>query len=303
MGLLRSGFFVVAVSCSLAVWAPPAQAQGTISSGTTFLQFVGTPFNTGSGNANLFFGSTSAFATDMVFRDGWAYNQGVATSNRPFSTLDTPVQTYVGNVATFTWANAGAGTAGFARWDAVMTTTVTELGASSARVDTTLVFKANAGNSAAIAFNIFRQIDLDIIGTAVGNALNDTYRVLDASSGSGIYGRAFDSSASNYADFIGLNAARYEFNTGTALRSKLGDTSGTGSGSLATAAGTAVADWASTDGAVAFQWSPTLAANQSVTISSSYTINAALVPEPGTWALMLAGAAGVVALATRRRRR
>ncbi len=276
-------------------------AQGIVSNGTTYLQYVGTPFNTGTGNASLFFGSPSAFATDMLYRDGWAYNQGVGTSNRPLSTLDSPVQTYVGNVATFSWTNAGAGVSGFARWDAVMTTTLTELGANAARVDTSLSFKANAGNSAAIAFSVFRELDLDIIGTGPNNAPSDTYRVLDASAATGIYGRAFDGSASNYAEFVGVGATRYEFTTGSALRTRLGDVSGTGSGALATAAGTSQADWASTDGAVAFQWARTLAPGETFNINSSYTINAALVPEPGSWALMLAGAASLLLLARRRR--
>ncbi len=275
-------------------------AQGTISSGSTFLQFVGTPFSTGSGNANLLFGSTSALATDELFRYGWAYNQGVATSNRPFSTLDTPVQTYAGNTATMTWTNAGAGSTGFARWNATLTIVLTEIaptGSSTqpgqARVDSLLSFTSNAANTGSIAFSIFNDIDLDIIGTAAGNALNDTYHVLDASAATGIKGTAFDSTGSNYAEFIGIGAARYEFNTGTALRTKLGYTSGTGSGSLATAAGTSVADWASTDGAVAFQWTPTLAPGQSILIGSSFTINTPLaaVPEPAGWALMMAGVA------------
>jgi hypothetical protein len=282
-----------------------AQAQGTIQSGSTYLQFVGTPLGTGSGNINLLFGSTSAFGTDMVFRYGWSYNQGVATSNRPFSSLDTPVASYAGNVATFTWANAGAGTAGFARWDAVMTVTLTEVAPTpggttpgQARVDTLLSFKANTGNAGSITYNLFHDLDFDIQGSS--GAGGDTFSVLDASSSGGILGRATDSGSANYAEFIGRGAARYEFNTGSALRTRVGS-GGTGTGNLATAAGTTVANWSSTDGAVAFQWTPTLAPGEQVSVSTSFTINTP-VPEPGSLALLAGGLLGLAPLLLRRRR-
>jgi hypothetical protein len=297
--MFRSRFLPALLAVAPAFWvAAPALAQGTISSGTTYLQFVGTPFSTGSGNGNLFFGSTSAFATDELFHYGWAYNQGASTSNRPFSSLDTPTQTYVGNVATLNWINAGAGSSGTARWNATLTITLTELlptpGGSvpgQARVDAALSFTSNAANTGNVTFNVFNDVDLDIIGTATGNAAGDTYRVLDASVATGIAGRAFDGSGSNFAEFSGAGAQRYEFATGSSLRTKLGYASGTGTGSLATAAGTTAADWASTDGAVAFQWTKTLAPGQTMSLNSSFTINApvAVVPEPAAWALMLVG--------------
>ncbi len=292
-------WLALAAVCTL---ASNAWAQGTLTSGSTTLSFVGTPFGTGTGNANLSFGGS--LLTDQLFRNGWAYNQGVGTSNRPFSSLDTPTQSYVGNVATLSWTNAGAGTTSFARWNATMTITLTEIAPSpggnqpgAARVDTALTFSANAANAGNIAFNVFTDLDLDLIGSGVSNLSGDTYRVLDASR---IYGRAFDASGPNFAEFIGAGAARYEFNTGSALRSKLGfGSSGTGSGSLSTLAGTAVADWASTDGAVAFQWTQTLAAGQSFAIATSYAINSP-VPEPSSVVLMLGGA---LLLAAKRRRR
>jgi PEP-CTERM motif len=282
-----------------------AWAQGTISSGTTFLSFTGTPMSTGTGNAGLFFGSTSAFATDELVRYGWAYNQGVGTQNRPFSSLDTPTQSYTGNTATFSWANAGAGTTGFARWNAVLTVTLTEIAPTpgsnvpgQARVDSQLLFTSNASNAGAIAFNLFHELDLDIIGTNVNPGPGDTYSVLDAN---GVIVRAADLTGSNFAEAVAGGAARYEFNTGSALRTKLGSTSGSGSGNLTTLAGTTAANWASTDGAVAFQWQPTLSPGQSVLVNTSFTINTP-VPEPGTWAMLLAGLAVVGRVAARQRR-
>jgi hypothetical protein len=296
-------FFRPLALAAICTLASSAWAQGTLTSGSTTLSFTGTPFGTGTGNANLLFGGSTL--TDELFRNGWAYNQGVGTSNRPFSSLDTPTQSYVGNVGTLSWTKAGADTTGFARWNATMTITLTEIAPSpggnqpgAARVDTALTFSANAANSGNVTFNVFTDLDLDLIGTGVNNLSGDTYRVLDAS---GVWGRAFDASGPNFAEFIGAGAARYEFNTGSALRTKLGfGSSGTGTGSLSTLAGTAVADWASTDGAVAFQWTQTLAPGQSFAIATSYTINSP-VPEPSSVALMLGG--GALLLSARRRRR
>jgi hypothetical protein len=292
----------LAAGLVLAAGAAAAHAQGTINSGSTFLQFVGTPMGTSLGNANLLFGSTSAFATDNLYRYGWSYNQGPATSNRPFSSLDTPVATYVGNTATFSWSNAGAGTTGFARWDATMVVTLTEISptpggseAGAARVDTQLTFKASSGNAGSIAFNLFHDLDFDVKGTS--GAGGDTFRVLDNTA---VLGRATDATSANYAEFIGAGASRYEFNSGSALRTKLGAvSSGAGTGTLNTLAGVSASDWASTDGALAFQWARTLAPGESTVILSSFTINSP-VPEPASALLMLGG--GALLLAARRRR-
>jgi hypothetical protein len=296
------------IALSLALAATAANAQGIIQSGSTYLQFAGTPFSTGTGNANLLFGSTSAFGTDALYRDGWSYNQGVGTSNRPFSSLDTPTQSYVGNVATFTWTNAGAGSSGFARWDAVMTITLQQVAPSpnsstpgKAVVNTTLTFKSNASNSGNISFNLFNDLDFDIAGSSANNATGDTYRVIDSSTASGIRANAFDASGPNFVDAVGVGAQRYEFNTGSALRSKLGETSGTGSGNLSFAAGTNAADWASTDGAMAFQWLRTLAPGQSFTLQSNFAVNTP-VPEPATGAMFAVGALALGAVLRRRRR-
>lgn len=283
-----------------------ASAQGTVVSGTTQLQIVGTPFSTGSGNANLWFGGTFN-NSDMLNMVNWSYAQGVGTSVRPFSSLGAPTATYVGDTATFTWLNAGAGAAGVARFDAVLTMKLTELapgGANnpgSAIVTSTMSFKSNASNAGNVAFSLFHHVNLDIFGTNVNGAPDDVYTVLDASA---VRIRASDgTSATHSGEVQAAGAAFYEFNNGSVLRSKLGITSGTAAlANLPVAAGVSATPFAGTDGAVAFQWNRTLAPGEVYEITTAFTVNAA-VPEPGTWGLMALGLAAVGAVARRRSRR
>jgi hypothetical protein len=297
----------LSIALALGLAATGSFAAGNINSGTTRLEFSGTPFTTGSGNANLWFGGTFN-GTDMLSMLNWSYNQGVGTSNRPFSSLGGPTESYVGDTATFTWTNAGAGSAGVARWDAVMTVTLRQIAPGStnnpgkAKVDTKLVFKSNAGNAGNVAFSVFNHINMDIIGSNVNAGPDDTHRVLN---NTGIVARAFDATGPHYSEMIAVGAQRYEFNTGANLRTKLGyGSSGTGTGNLSTLAGTSVADFfpgGTAEGAAAFQWTRTLAPGESMTLLSSFTINAP-IPEPGTYGLMALGLAAI-GLATRRRQR
>ena len=282
-------------------------AQGNINSGGARLEFSGTPFSSSSGNANLWFGGATFNGTDMLSMIGWAYNQGAANSTRPFSSLDTPTATYIGDTATFTWNNAGAGVAGFARFDAVMTVKLTQIapGATNvpgaAKVTTNLNFKSSAANSAAVPFTVFHHLNLDIFGTNVNAGPDDVYAVLDSSE---IRLRATDStSAAYYAELQAVGAQRYELNTGSNLRTKLGLTTGTaGFQNLSTLAGTSVANFSSTDGSAAFQWGQSLAPGQSMDIQTSFTVNAP-VPEPATYGLLALGLAAVLGAARRRRAR
>lgn len=294
-----------ALAIALSLSATASLAAGNIDSGTTQLQFTGTPFSTGSGNANLFFGG--AFnGTDMLSMLNWSYNQGGATSNRPFSSLGGPTESYVGDTATFTWTNAGAGASGVARWDAVMTVKLSQITPGStnnpgaAQVDTSLVFKANANNAGNVNFTVFHHLNMDIIGSNVNASPDDTHRVLDPMA---ITARAFDSTGPHYSEMVAVGAQRYEFNTGSALRTKLGITSGTGSGNLSVPAGTAVPDYfpgGTAEGAAAFQWTRLLAPGESMTLDTSFTVNAP-IPEPGTYSLMALGLAAVGMLVRRRK--
>lgn len=278
-------------------------AQGNINSGSTKLEFVGTPFSSSSGNANLWFGGATFNGTDMLSMIGWAYSQGPSTSTRPFSSLDTPTATYIGDTATFTWANAGAGSAGVARFDAVMSVKLSQIAAGAANlpgaavVTTNLSFKANASNAAAVPFSVYHHLNMDIFGTNVNAGPDDVYAVMDSNE---IRIRAFDStSATHYSDIQALGAQRYELNTGTNLRTKLGlQTGSAGFQNLNILAGTSVANFSSTDGSAAFQWSQSLAPGASTSIQSSFTVNAP-VPEPATYALLALGLVSVIGAARR----
>jgi MYXO-CTERM domain-containing protein len=296
----------LALAALLAV-SGAAQGAGIIQSGTTYLQFTGTPFSGTSGDANLFFGSSSAFATDMLYKYGWAYNQGAGTSNRTFSGLGGPVESYVGDTATFTWTNAGAGTAGFARWDAVMTIKLVQISPTpgsnlpgQAFVDTQLSFKSNASNTGNVTFTVFNLQDFDILGTNANAGPGDTYTVLNAN---GVRLKALDPTKTFFAESQGWGATRYEFNTGTNLRNKLGfDSDQTAAlSSLTTLAGTTAANLVNQDGALAYQWTQTLAPGQSMNIHTAFSINAP-VPEASTTATMALGLLGLAALRLRRRR-
>jgi PEP-CTERM motif len=297
----------LAIGLATSLAATASFAAGNINSGTTKLEFSGTPFATGSGNANLWFGGTFN-GTDMLSMLNWSYHQGVGTQVRPFSSLGGPVESYVGDTATFTWANAGAGSAGFARWDAVMTVKLTQLAPGSANnpgaaiVNTSLSFKSNASNGGNIAFTLYNHVNMDILGTNVNAGPGDIQTVLDNDQ---VRVKSFDPTGPHYSEILAVGAQRYEFNSGTNLRSKLGITSGSaGFASLATAAGVTAPDYnpgGTTEGSVAFQWGRTLAPGQTWELSSAFTVNAP-VPEPGSYALMALGLAAI-GIATRRRRR
>jgi PEP-CTERM motif len=294
-----------AVFLATGLAASASLAAGNINSGTTQLQFTGTPFTIGSGNASLWFGGTFN-GTDMLSMLNWSYHQGTGTSIRPFSSLGGPVESYIGDTATFTWANAGAGSSGVARFDAVMTVKLSQIAPGSAnnpgaaQVDTTLTFTSNANNAGSVNYSLVHHVNMDIIGSNVNAGPDDTHRVLDSS---GILVRAFDSTGPHYSEMLAVGAQRYEFNTGTNLRAKLGITSGAaGFANLTNLAGTSVPDYfpgGTAEGAAAFQWTRTLAPGESMTLSTSFTVNAP-IPEPGTCALLALGLAAL-GVAVRRR--
>jgi hypothetical protein len=257
-----------------------AKADVLLTSGNAQLNLLesgGAVFAASNGDAG-FAPDGGLPANDQLFKYTWYYRTQNNNTNRLFSSLDTPTKTVSGDTATFTWTNAGPGAVGNERFDATLTVKLTDGGtANAAKVESTMTFKASAGNAAARTYQIFNIVDLDLSGTATDdlgsrpNAGDDLLRFTESSSAS-------------YGEFRGtLSPPNWEINTGSALRNKLN------SGSANLANSTVVG---SGDLAGAFQWSFNLNPGESRTFSTIFTINTpaeitSTVPEPGSLGLAL----------------
>lgn len=251
-----------------------ALAGGTITDGNASLQYVGSPIWGGtSGNGTLL---TDVGASDQLFKDLWTYRTQNNNTNRVFSSLDTPTESYVGNTATINYVNAGPGTAGTERFNANFRIRIFD-GANpgEVQVSTRLTFTASAANTAARTYNIFHLIDLDL----GASALSDSVSVLNNSEV-----RLQQSDGAIFAQANGVGAARYQMGTGSSLTSAVTS----GSTNLSTLAGATQSSPAAGDNAMAFQWTFTLNPGESFIIESSYTRNLT-VPAPGAMALLALG--------------
>jgi len=273
-----------AASAAALLLATAANAAISISDNGAAYNTAGQVFNTAATGDGTF--TTSGGPGDQLFKNAWYYRQQNNNQNRIFSSLDTPVEVSSGNAATATYTNAGAGTAGFERFNARFELNIVCLGTNSARVVTKLTFSANAANTSTRTFQVFNLVDFDL-GT-VSSSTNDVTLLGNSTYPNSIY-KYTEASSSNYAEHAGYGATRYQTSTGSSLRSLLG--SGSNNLNLATSA-------AAADNASAFQWSLTLAPGQSQVIWASFSINASSVPTPGSLALL-----GVGGLVAGRRRR
>jgi len=261
----------------IALSAGTVLAGGTITDGDASLQMLGNPvFQTNLPDANLL---TDAGAIDNLAKFTWYYRTPANGQNSYFSKLDNPAENYSGNTATMQYNNAGPGVNGQERFNAAFRIQLLD-GANpgEATVKTTLVFTNNSQGRN--TFQVFNLLDLDLGGIA--SATDDTLKYNAGESRI----RFTDKNTAAYGDFVGVNATRFEMADQFDLRNKLDG----GLNNLSNDAN----DYTGNGGA-AFQWTLDLAAGESATIESYFTIS---IPTPGSLALL-----GMGGLFAGRRRR
>lgn len=240
-------------------------------------------------------GSYPVFTNNPMSRLLFYYRTEADNTNRLFGFVDTPVVNFSGNTATVTYTNAGPGTVGTARFNAVFTFTLNSTGAGNAFLTTAFTITASAANTQARTFNFFQLIDADVSG----NGTDDNFNVNSSTSGSTVV-RATDGT-SNFIEVTGNGISRYEINTrSTFYNSRIGGAgAGAGSANFNQLAGS-VQPAQSGDQALGLQWAATLSPGQSISWSSTIGFNTT-IPEPSTYALCLSGlAAGGLWLRRRR---
>lgn len=251
--LIRSG---AAAAFGLASLAGSAFAGGAIADGDAVLIFQGIPpFSITAGDSTLF---TDATFIDEAYKYSWHYRTAGNNTNRLFSSLDTPTESYRENEATFVWTNAGPGVAGQERFDARLIVRLFD-GPSphQVRVEHTLEFKSHSNTTQ--TFQVFNLVDMDIEASPG----DDTAQIADSSR---VLARQKDTGTNAYSEIVGTSATRFEVGTGTSLRNKLNS----GSANLSNAVGPV-----NGDAAAAFQWTLTLAPGETRLIRGGFTINMA----------------------------
>lgn len=253
-------------------------AGGTLTSGNASFNLVGNPvFSSNFGNGNLL---TDPGVADQLFMYNWYYRTQFNNTNRLFSSLDTPSEVYSGDTATITYTNAGPGPAGQERFNAAFSIKLIDGANPGEAVVLTQLDFTNAATSPR-TFQLFNLVDLDIAGSAA----NDTVQITDSGE---VRARFTESVSGNYGEALGVGATAYQVGAGSTLRSLLGSGAANLNNSVGPFSG---------DGAAAFQWTLTLDPGQTVSITSSFSLNTPAIPEPATFGLL-----GLAALSLLRRR-
>jgi hypothetical protein len=239
--------------------ASTAFAGGTITSGDASLQFVGVPvFSTNLGDTTF---KTDAAAPDQGYKLTWYYRTQFNNTNRFMSSLDTPAESYVGNTAVFTYTNAGPGPSGQERFDATITTALTDgTIANQSRVTTSC--RARSRATTTLTYQFFLVVDLDLAGGASNPATDDVQTL--GQNGADVNALQTETSSANFANITAISPTRFQIGSGSTIRTLLG--SGSGNLNNLTTPYTG-------DGAVAFQFTRTLQPNEEVTLSAAFAIN------------------------------
>jgi hypothetical protein len=149
--MLAAGLFAAAATL--------AKAQGSVADGPATFELLAGHFDTTP--AANFTGVAPTLAQDHVFEEGWWYRVQGDAAEKFFPPPTT--QTYAGAVATLTWANVdGRG------FSAEKRVTVTNAGGPSGSVRLDLTLTNN--NAADLPIDVFHALDLDLAGTAGGDA-------------------------------------------------------------------------------------------------------------------------------------
>jgi hypothetical protein len=258
-------------NCVLAIGAAAAGClsftaahAGTITSGNASFNMLAPAFGTNNGDSAFI---TDTGGTDQCFKYTWYYRTPNNNTNRFMSSLDTPVESYAGDTATFTFTNAGPGVAGAERFDATIQTKLSDAAtANKSRVVGTCQFKNHANTT--ITYQVFVLVDLDLAGGGANPGTDDSI-TLDTVTSNALQ---TESSSANFANIQAVAPTRWQVGTGSALRTLLGS----GAGNLTNAVGPV-----NGDGAVAFQWTLTLAPGEQTTLTVGFAINdAALCVAP-----------------------
>ncbi len=245
-----------------------ASAGGTITSGdASFAVGVGSfsgVFDATLGDATL--KADGASSPDLAYKYCWYYRTQGNTTNRVFSSLDTPVQTYVGDTATATYTNAGPGLAGATfsdRFNAVITTRLVDGAApGQVRVEATCEFTSSPGNLATRTWQVFSLVDLDLPG-GTPNASADDSIAIDTNA---FQVTQTEASSANFAYILPLTTpTRFQIGSGSSLRSLLTSIAGNLNNATSPISGQ--------DVAAAFQWEVTLAPGESRTLQLNFAVN------------------------------
>ncbi len=253
---MRTAARALVVSCLAALNAANAVV---ISNGNATFDMIGpTVFDAPFGDCTLI---TDPGAVDQAYKYTWYYRTPNNNTNRLFSSLDTPASSFVGNTATLTYTNAGPGLAGVERFDAVITIRLTDGPApNQVRLNHEVRFKNI--NPVTVTYQLFNIIDMDLSGTVLDDATQMT-------SIPNRTARFTEGLSANYIEAQGENATAYEVNSGTNLRAHLNG----GAFNLTNLNGPYTGD-----GAVAFQWSLTLAPGQEVVLKGGFAVNMTVKP-------------------------